>query len=406
MEIAVVGGGAAGMMTALTLARAGLDVTLFEKNEKLGKKLYITGKGRCNLSNACEFDELMKNVVHGGKFLLSALHGFTPEDAMEFFRDLGLELVIQRGGRVFPASEKSSDVIRALQKGIERQKTAHIRLGEEVRSLKKTGDRFEIVSSSGKGTFDVVVIATGGVSYPSTGSTGDGYKFAATFGHDIVSPKPALVALELKEDVSSLEGLSLKNVSLTARQGEKLVSQEFGELLFTKKGISGPIALTTSSYTARLDNVRFTLDLKPALDEKTLDARLVREIDAAKNVAVKNVMRKLLPSRLIAYALKRAGVDGDMQANALTKQDRHALVATLKGLDFTLKSPASFNEAVITSGGVALDGLKPSGESRLTGGLYFVGEVMDVDALTGGFNLQIAWSTAVRTARDIIKRAV
>lgn len=405
MEVGVVGAGAAGCVAAIALSKGGANVVLFEKNEKTGKKLYITGKGRCNLTNACDAADFFENTVHGAKFLQSAIHGFTPADAMEFFEGLGVPLQVERGNRVFPVSQKSSDVIRALNSELKRLGVT-ILLDTAVTGVTKKEDgKFCVRTSQQEYTFDRVIIATGGVSYPSTGSTGDGYKFAKAFGHSVADPRPALVALHTVEPVGQLEGLSLKNVSLSAYSYGEYVTKKFGELLFTDKGISGPIALTISSYIARLDDCALILDLKPALTPEMLDARLLREFDLRRNCEVKSVMRALLPERLNVYLLERAGVSPSTKVNSLTKEQRKRIATVLKAMPFKVKGPAPFSEAVITSGGVNLSELKNTGESRLVDGLYFVGETIDADALTGGFNLQIAWATGICAARAILKSA-
>lgn len=397
------GAGAAGAVASIFLARGGADVVLVEKNEKIGKKLYITGKGRCNLTNDCEVQEFLKNVVHGEKFLRSALYSFTPQDTMELFEGLGVPLMTERGNRVFPLSEKSSDIIRALANEIENL-GIDLKLNTEVKEIRKKSDSFEVLTPWDKIVCDKVVVATGGISYASTGSTGDGYKFAKGFGHDIIEPKQALCPLIVAENVSSLQGISLKNVSLTAYdENGKVICSEFGEMMFTDRGITGPIVLTTSSLVNRKSKVKLSVDLKPALDEKTLDARILRDFDERKNQDLKNVTRALLPERLNLYVLKCAGLKESKKVNEVTKEERKALVDTVKNLQFTLSGLAPFTEAVVTSGGVSLKDLKPSGESRLASGLYFVGETVDIDALTGGFNLQLAFATAVACARDILK---
>ena len=397
------GAGAAGAVASIFLARGGADVVLVEKNEKIGKKLYITGKGRCNLTNDCEVQEFLKNVVHGEKFLRSALYSFTPQDTMELFEGLGVPLMTERGNRVFPLSEKSSDIIRALANEIENL-GIDLKLNTEVKEIRKNSDSFEVLTPWDKIVCDKVVVATGGISYASTGSTGDGYKFAKGFGHDIIEPKQALCPLIVAENVSSLQGISLKNVSLTAYdENGKVICSEFGEMMFTDRGITGPIVLTTSSLVNRKSKVKLSVDLKPALDEKTLDARILRDFDERKNQDLKNVTRALLPERLNLYVLKCAGLKESKKVNEVTKEERKALVDTVKNLQFTLSGLAPFTEAVATSGGVSLKDLKPSGESRLASGLYFVGETVDIDALTGGFNLQLAFATAVACARDILK---
>lgn len=393
------------MMASIVLARGGADVALVEKNEKFGKKLYITGKGRCNLTNDCELDDMFANVVHGEKFLRSSLYGFTPQDTMAFFEDSGLKLVVERGNRVFPFSQKSSDVIKTLQIEIANLKVKTY-LGTEVKEIRKNADGFKVVTPWESLECDKVVVATGGMSYPSTGSTGDGYAFARAFGLKIVEPRQALVPIIVKQNVSALQGISLKNVNLCAiDENGKEIASEFGEMLFTNRGLSGPIALTISSYINRKQNVRLSLDLKPALDENTLDKRILRDFDERKNQDIKNVTRALLPERLNAYVLKCANIAESKKVNEITKQERAKLVETIKNLRFDVSSLAPFSEAIVTAGGVDLKCLKPTCECKDVEGLYFVGETIDVDALTGGFNLQLAFATAVCAARDILKSA-
>lgn len=409
MRACVIGGGASGVMTAIMLARGGVDVTLIEKNEKIGKKIYITGKGRCNLTNDCDFDTLFAHVVHGEKYLRSALYSFSPRDTMEFFENAGLKLTVERGNRVFPASEKSSDVIKTLCNEMQRAGVKTY-LNCEVQDIEANPQggfsvKTDVCAVDGV-VFDNVIVATGGVSYPSTGSTGDGYAFARKFGHTVVEPKQALAPLTVAENVSALQGISLKNVSLSAIGEDGVeIAGRFGELMFTNRGLSGPVALTLSSYVNRSKRVKLVLDLKPSLDEKQLDARILRDFDERKNTDVKNVTRALLPERLNAYVLKRAGIAESKKVNSVTKEERARLAITVKNLTFTLTGLAPFSEAVITSGGVSVKELTPSGESRMERGLYFIGETVDVDALTGGFNLQIAFATAVACARDILKKA-
>lgn len=405
MRVCVIGAGASGMMASIVLARGGVEVALVEKNEKFGKKLYITGKGRCNLTNDCELDDMFANVVHGEKFLRSSLYGFTPQDTMAFFEDSGLKLVVERGNRVFPFSQKSSDVIKTLQIEIANLKVKTY-LGTEVKEIRKNADGFKVVTPWESLECDKVVVATGGMSYPSTGSTGDGYAFARAFGLKIVEPRQALVPIIVKQNVSALQGISLKNVNLCAiDENGKEIASEFGEMLFTNRGLSGPIALTISSYINRKQNVRLSLDLKPALDEITLDKRILRDFDERKNQDIKNVARALLPERLNAYVLKCANIAESKKVNEITKQERAKLVETIKNLRFDVSSLAPFSEAIVTAGGVDLKGLKPTCECKDVEGLYFVGETIDVDALTGGFNLQLAFATAVCAARDILKSA-
>lgn len=405
MRVCVIGAGASGMMASIVLARGGVEVALVEKNEKFGKKLYITGKGRCNLTNDCELDDMFANVVHGERFLRSSLYGFTPQDTMAFFEDSGLKLVVERGNRVFPFSQKSSDVIKTLQIEIANLKVETY-LGTEVKEIRKNADGFKVVTPWESLECDKVVVATGGMSYPSTGSTGDGYAFARAFGLKIVEPRQALVPIIVKQNVSALQGISLKNVNLCAiDENGKEIASEFGEMLFTNRGLSGPIALTISSYINRKQNVRLSLDLKPALDENTLDKRILRDFDERKNQDIKNVTRALLPERLNAYVLKCANIAESKKVNEITKQERAKLVETIKNLRFDVSALAPFSEAIVTAGGVDLKCLKPTCECKDVEGLYFVGETIDVDALTGGFNLQLAFATAVCAARDILKSA-
>lgn len=405
MRVCVIGAGASGMMASIVLARGGVDVALVEKNEKFGKKLYITGKGRCNLTNDCEMDDMFANVVRGEKFLRSSLYGFTPQDTMSFFEDLGLKLVVERGNRVFPFSQKSSDVIKALQIEIENLGVKTY-LDTEVKEVKKTHDGFTVVTPLERIDCDKVIVATGGVSYPSTGSTGDGYAFARSFGLKIVEPRQALVPIIVKQNVSSMQGISLKNVSLSAfDESGKEIASEFGEMLFTNRGLSGPIALSVSSYINRKQGVKLYLDLKPALDENALDRRILRDFDERKNQDIKNVTRALLPERLNVYVLKCANINESKKVNEITKEERARLVGNVKNLRFDMQSLAPFAEAIVTSGGVDLKCLRPTCECKDIEGLYFVGETIDVDALTGGFNLQLAFATAVCAARDILKSA-
>ena len=405
VKVTVIGGGAAGALCAVLLARSGIAVTLLEKNEKTGKKLFITGKGRCNLTADLPPREFLEGVVRGEKFLRSAVWTFTPEDTKKFFEDEGVALVTERGNRVFPASGKSSDVTRALDRAL-KESGVRVELCTEVKKAEKKGEKFLVTSSDGREFFsDILVVATGGKSYPSTGSTGDGYDIARSFGQSVVKPVPSLVQLLTHEDVSSLNGISLKNVTLSAEvKGGKTLS-EFGELLFTKRGISGPVALTLSAHLNRVGGATLRLDLKPALTHEKLDARVLRDFAERKNADLKNVTRALLPERLNLYVLRRAGLSPEAKVNAVTREERERLVRTVKGLTFGFASVGPFEEAVVTSGGVELKELTPKCESRLVKGLYFAGEVLDCDAYTGGYNLQIAFSTAAACAADIAAKA-
>lgn len=405
MSTLIIGAGAAGCLCAVLCARGGERVTLLEKNEKTGKKLFITGKGRCNVTADYPPDEFLSGVVHGEKFLRSAIYSFTPENTKEFFRDLGVELVTERGNRVFPASGKSSDITRAFDRAL-KASGVDVKLDSEVESVKFENRVFKVLTADGaEYTVDSVVVATGGKSYPATGSTGDGYEIAKSFGHTVVKPVPSLASLFTEESVRELCGISLKNVTLSAvtADGKKL-DGKFGEMLFTDRGLSGPVALTLSTELNRVSGAVLHLDLKPALSHEKLEARILRDFEERKNGDLKNVTRALLPERLNLYVLKRAGLQPDKKVNSVTREERKRLADTVKDLTFRLKSIAPFEEAVVTSGGVSLKELTPKCESRLQKGLYFVGEVTDCDAVTGGYNLQIAFSTAAAAAKDILSR--
>lgn len=405
MSTLIIGAGAAGCLCAVLCARGGERVTLLEKNEKTGKKLFITGKGRCNVTADYPPDEFLSGVVHGEKFLRSAIYSFTPENTKEFFRDLGVELVTERGNRVFPASGKSSDITRAFDRAL-KAAGADVKLDSEVKSVKFENRVFKVLTADGKEyTADNVVVATGGKSYPATGSTGDGYEIAKSFGHTVVKPVPSLASLFTEESVRELCGISLKNVTLSAVIADgKRLDGKFGEMLFTDRGLSGPVALTLSTELNRVSGAVLHLDLKPALSHEKLEARILRDFEERKNGDLKNVTRALLPERLNLYVLKRAGLQPDKKVNSVTKEERKRLADTVKDLTFRLKSIAPSEEAVVTSGGVSLKELTPKCESRLQKGLYFVGEVTDCDAVTGGYNLQIAFSTAAAAAKDILSR--
>lgn len=404
MKAVVIGGGASGMMCGIFLAKGGVETIVLEKNEKLGKKMYITGKGRCNVTNDCTPQEFLENVVHGEKFLRSAIYSFTPADMMVFLENAGLPLVTERGNRVFPLSQKSNDVIKTLSNQLKIY-GATVKLNSEVKEIKKTESGFQVITDLENYDCDNVVVATGGISYPSTGSTGDGYKFAKSFGHKIVEPRQALSPIITVENVKSLEGLSLKNVQLTAiAENGKVIRSEFGEMLFTANGISGPIAISLSSYINRLSGVKLSLDLKPALDDEKLENRILRDFEERKNQDLKNVTRGLLPDRLNTYVLNCAQINENKKVNSVTKEERMRLQKTLKNLQFKVKSLAPFAEAIVTAGGVDIKDLTPNMESKLEKGLYFIGETCDVDALTGGFNLQIAYSTAYVASKHILTK--
>lgn len=395
MRVAVVGGGPAGMIAAIAAAENGAEVTLFEKNEKLGKKLYISGKGRCNLTNNCLPREFVNNVVNNSKFLLSAINKFTPVDTLDFCEKFGLKLKIERGNRVFPASDKSSDVIKTFE-SVLRQLGVKIYLNYNILSLSFAENAVLLTTITDILSFDRVIIATGGLSYSATGSTGDGYKFAKACGHDIVEPRPALCRI-LCSGVESLEGLSLKNVTvgLFDRNNNQLDS-EFGEMLFTKDGVSGPVVLTLSSRINKLDlnGCRVVIDLKPALDFVKLDARILRDFSDRMNKDFINSLGDLLPPKLIKVVAIQSGIPLYKKVNQVTAAERAALISALKGLEFPFVALDSIECGIVTAGGVDVKQINPSTmESRIQKGLYFAGEVMDVDAYTGGFNIQIALST-------------
>ena len=398
MNVIVVGGGASGMLSAYYRRLNKDNVILLEQNEKLGKKLYITGKGRCNLTNNCEVETFLTNVCRNSKFLLSSLYSFSPTDTINFFNSIGLQTKIERGNRVFPLSDKSSDVIKVLNNALN-EIGVDVRLNTKVTSIITKNNKIVGVKTQNETLYaDNVIIATGGSSYKSTGSTGDGYEFAKSVGHTITELKPALTGLNLKgEDFKSLQGLSLKNVNLKAIINEKQVFSMQGELLFTHFGISGPLVLTLSSLINRQDfsNIELNIDLKPALNEKQLDLRILRDFDTYSNKEFKNSLDMLLPKKLIPLIINKSGIKEYKKVNSITSTERRNLVNCIKNLSFKVNSLRDFNEAIITSGGITVKEINPSTmESKIISGLYFVGEVLDVDALTGGFNLQIAFSTA------------
>lgn len=399
-QVIIIGGGAAGMMAAIAAARAGHKVRIYEKNEKLGKKVYITGKGRCNVTNACDTEELFKNVVHNAKFLYSSFYAFTNTDVMELIEHYGCPLKTERGNRVFPVSDKSSDVIHALAVAL-RELDVEVELHEEVTAVlteqeKVTGVRLKRGS---RDVFaDAVIVTTGGLSYPSTGSTGDGYRFAKELGHSVTELSPALVPFEAREEVcKELQGLSLRNIRAEIRKGKKVLYSEFGEMLFTHFGVSGPVLLSASSYVAaqiKKEPLTLSIDLKPALGEEQLDARILRDFEEAKNKQFKNSLNQLLPAKLIPVIIERSGISPEKKVNEITREERRRLVQAVKDFCITLTGLRDYKEAIITQGGVSVREVNPSTmESKKTAGLYFAGEVLDLDAVTGGFNLQIAWST-------------
>ncbi len=396
-EILVAGGGAAGMMAALFAARAGASVTLLERNEKLGKKIYITGKGRCNLTNDCSLEEFLRQVPRNPRFLYGALNRFGPQDMMALMEEAGCPVEVQRGQRVFPRSEKASDVIRALARLME-QAGVRVRLHSRIQSLiVREGRAAGVVLESGERLeADAVILALGGQSYPMTGSTGDGYALAREAGHHVLPPEAVLSALETVEDwPRALQGLALKNVRLTLRSGRKTLYTELGEMLFTHFGISGPLVLEMSCHLpAELAQTQVTLDLKPGLTPEQLDLRLQRDFAAQPRKQLQNVLPGLLPLRLSALFPDLAGVSGERVCGQITRGEREQLGAALKALPITLRARRPLAEAIVTRGGVDVKEIQPATmESKLLPGLYFAGEMIDVDAHTGGFNLQIAFST-------------
>ena len=395
------------MMAAITAARRGFKVTLVEKNEKLGKKLFITGKGRCNITNAGDSEDLFNSIVTNRKFMFSSFNGFSNYDTLGFFDELGLHIKIERGNRVFPESDHSSDVIGALNRELKRL-SVDVRLNTEVKDIIVNGGKATgvVVKCSGKESTiqaDNVIVATGGNSYQSTGSTGDGYRFARKLGHSVTPILPALVPFNVAEDwESDLQGLSLKNVSIVVLDGKQEIYSDFGEMLFTHFGVSGPLILSASSFAARRIKehpLKLVIDLKPALSQEQLDERILRDFDEEKNKAFKNSLDKLLPKKMIPVIVRLSDIDGNKKVNEITKQERQKLVSLIKGLELTITGLRGFNEAIITQGGINVREINPTTmESKLVKNLYFAGEVLDVDALTGGFNLQIAWSTGYAAA--------
>ncbi len=403
----VIGGGAAGMMAALAAADDEIEVELLEKNEKLGKKIYITGKGRCNVTNDCDPEVFFDNVVSNPKFLYSAFYTFTPTQIMELLQENGCALKVERGNRVFPVSDHSSDVIRTLQKALQSRKV-RISFHKEVKELLiKDGMCKGVILTDGqKLSADAVVVATGGISYASTGSTGDGYEFAAKTGHKLAEVKPALVPFTVKESWPlSLQGLALKNISISLADGKKEIYQGFGEMLFTHFGISGPLILSASSYYGKKHygkEIELFVDLKPALTKEQLDKRILREFEQKQNKQFKNALDGLLPSKMISVMIQLSGIAPDKFIHDITREERTSFVELLKKLPMTITGTRPFNEAIITQGGVSVKDINPSTmESKIVSNLYFAGEVLDLDALTGGFNLQIAWSTGYLAGNSI-----
>lgn len=391
------------MMAAYAAAESGHAVTLLEQNEKLGKKLFITGKGRCNLTNASDMEQLFANVVSNRKFLYSAFYSYDNEQVISFFESHGMPTKTERGNRVFPVSDHSSDVIAALSAALRGQhvevllhtKVKRLLLEEREEEKRVTG--VELADHT-KMHADAVIVATGGISYPSTGATGDGYRMAEESGHKMVSPTPALVPMETKEPwVRDLQGLSLRNVRMSVTRGKKKLYEDFGEMLFTHFGVSGPLVLSASGCIpakAFSQELSMKIDLKPALDVEQLDHRILREFDEMKNKQFKNSLGHLLPAKMIPVMIALSGIDPDTKVNEISREQRQNLLHLFKNMPLTITGLRDFKEAIITKGGVSVKDINPSTmESKLVQGLYFCGEVLDLDALTGGYNLQIAWST-------------
>lgn len=412
-KILIVGGGAAGMMAAVTAAEngktLGAEVHVFEKNEKLGKKVYITGKGRCNVTNACEeVEELIGSVVSNPKFLYSAFYGFTNRQTMEFFEDCGVSLKVERGNRVFPVSDHSSDIIRGLERRMKKAGVV-IHLHTEVsRVLTEDGGVAGIQLSDGKViSGDCVLVATGGLSYPSTGSTGDGYRFARETGHRVTELMPSLVPLLTREAyIHQLQGLSLRNVEFSVFDGRKCLYREFGEMMFTHFGVTGPIVLSASAKVGKILQKRDLtgyVDLKPALSREQLDQRILREFEGGKNRQFKNVIGALYPASLTPIIVCLSDIDPEKPVHDITREEREKIVTLTKAFLMTLTGMGEFKEAIITKGGVSVKDVDPSTmESKKVSGLYFAGEVLDLDAVTGGYNLQVAWSTGWLSAMSAL----
>lgn len=398
-KVVIIGGGAAGMMAAVFAARNGQEVWLLEKNEKLGKKLFITGKGRCNITNAADIEDLFSAVISNPKFLYSGFYSFTNEQVIDLFEELGVKTKVERGGRVFPLSDHSSDVIQALAREMQRL-NVNVKLHTEVKELiLKDGQVAGVLLSSGKKIdADAVIVATGGISYPSTGSTGDGYKFAKASGHKVTELFPSLVPLEVKEwYAKELQGLSLRNIEIHITDDKKKLYDEFGEMLFTHYGVTGPVILSASSVVGKkLSDKELTLhiDLKPALSMEQLDKRLLREFESNHNKQFKNAVDGLFPAKLKPVMIELSEIEPEKKVHEITKEERQRFLHLIKDFSMTLTGLRGYNEAIITKGGVSVKEIDPGTmESKKVAHLYFAGEVLDLDAVTGGYNLQIAWST-------------
>ena len=411
-KVLIIGGGAAGMMAGVFAARNHHEVHILEKNEKLGKKVFITGKGRCNVANACDTEELFPAVMSNPKFLYSGFYSFGPQDVMNFFEEAGVPLKVERGNRVFPQSDHSSDIIRALERELKKA-GAKVHLHTTVKEIVKKPEAEKVTGVILEDdTFmegDAVIVATGGFSYQSTGSTGDGYRFARELGLKVTDISPSLVPLKTKEDyIPKLQGLSLKNTGLTIKNGKKVLYEDFGEMMFTHFGVTGPMILSASAHIgtklAKAENGELCayLDLKPALTKEQLDARILREFEAGQNKQFKNVIGVLFPSYLTPVMLELGGIPAEKKIHDISREERQHFVDLVKAFPFTITGMGEFKEAIITKGGVSVKEINPGTmESKKISGLYFAGEVLDLDAVTGGYNLQIAWSTAYLAAQAI-----
>ena len=411
-KVLIIGGGAAGMMAGVFAARNHHEVHILEKNEKLGKKVFITGKGRCNVANACDTEELFPAVMSNPKFLYSGFYSFGPQDVMNFFEEAGVPLKVERGNRVFPQSDHSSDIIRALERELKKA-GAKVHLHTTVKEIVKKPEAEKVTGVILEdGIFmegDAVIVATGGFSYQSTGSTGDGYRFARELGLKVTDISPSLVPLKTKEDyIPKLQGLSLKNTGLTIKNGKKVLYEDFGEMMFTHFGVTGPMILSASAHIgaklAKAENGELCayLDLKPALTKEQLDARILREFEAGQNKQFKNVIGVLFPSSLTPVMLELGGIPAEKKIHDISREERQHFVDLVKAFPFTITGMGEFKEAIITKGGVSVKEINPGTmESKKISGLYFAGEVLDLDAVTGGYNLQIAWSTAYLAAQAI-----
>ena len=411
-HVIVVGGGAAGMFAAIAAAKNGHQVTLYEKNEKLGKKIFITGKGRCNITNAADMEELFDAVVTNSKFLYSSFYGYTNQNVIDFFEDAGVPVKIERGNRVFPISDHSSDVIRALEREMKKV-GVKVCLNTEVKSVEAEKGKFNkvVLKDTTTQAADACIVATGGLSYRSTGSTGDGFRFAENVGHKVTQCFPSLVPMETKEPwICELQGLSLRNVEAKILDGKKELYKDFGEMLFTHFGVSGPLIISASSYVGKkfMDKngqkkeLTLEIDLKPALTEEQLDQRVLRDFEENHNRQFKNAITKLFPTKLIPVMLELGGIDPEKKVNSIEKEERKQFVHLIKHFRMTLTGLRDYPEAIITKGGVNVKEIDPGTmESKLVKGLYFAGEVLDLDALTGGFYLQIAWSTGYAAGNAI-----